>query len=425
VRTEVGLKCEADARPDVETPVVVPGGARSRRPLLLGVGGLVVLLVGIALAVSSRGGGGGRQPAALAPVGRWSQAPDLVSIRGTTSAVVLRDGRVLVAGGGVGQIPLAATEIFDPASGQWRSTGNLTQPRRGVAAVLLADGRVLASGGRGENGNPSAAAELYDPATGRWTATAAMAEGRLGHSLTALADGRVLAAGGTVTGVAPTGGTQSVRPDATAELYDPTKGAWAAVAPMGSPRFEHTATLLVDGRVLVAGGQGADGPLASSEIFDPAVSAFIRSNDMGEARTNHAAVRLADRGVLVVGGAGGANGDLSLASAEVFDPNRGAWVRVAPLAQARTGETATLLGDGRVLVAGGESASRGTRRSLSSAEVYDARSGTWRSAGSMACPRSEQAATLLSDGSVLVVAGDAAFPGQQPDPKGCADRYVP
>ncbi|MFN2608029.1 MAG: kelch repeat-containing protein [Acidimicrobiales bacterium] len=426
VRTEVGLKCENDAQPDVQTPDVVFGGASSRRPLFLGLAGLaVVIVLGIIVLASSGGGGGSSTPTTLAAVGTWTSAPDLAAIRGTTSAVVLKDGRVLVAGGSVGQIPLAATEIFDPAAGQWHPAGDLTAPRRGLAAVMLPDGRVLATGGRGEDGDPSAVADIFDPASGKWTATGPMTKGRLGHSLTALADGRVLAVGGTAIGLAPTGGTQSVRPDASAEIFDPATGAWTPVASMATPRFEHTATLMADGKVLIAGGQGTNGLLASTEIYDPAVSAFIRSNDMTEARTNQAAVRLNDRSVLVVGGTGGPNGDVSLATAEVFDPNRGAWVRVGPLTEARTGETATLLADGRVLVAGGESAVRGTRRSLASAELYEPGRNAWRSANSMACPRSEQAAVLLGDGSVLVVAGDAAFPGQNPDPKGCADRYHP
>jgi hypothetical protein len=143
------------------------------------------------------------------------------------------------------------------------------------------------------------------------------------------------------------------------------------------------------------------------------------------ARANHAASLLADGSVLVVGGAGGQGGDVSVASAEVFDPRQGSWTSVGGLAQARTGHTATVLGDGRVLVAGGESAARGARRSLNSAEVYDPRAREWRSAGDMRCPRSEQAAALLRDGTVLVVAGDAAFPGKAPIAQSCTDRYQP
>ncbi|MDP9389435.1 MAG: kelch repeat-containing protein, partial [Actinomycetota bacterium] len=203
----------------------------------------------------------------------------------------------------------------------------------------------------------------------------------------------------------------------------------ASAAPMGSPRFEHTATPLADGRVLVTGGLGpADGdlrPLASTEIYDPAANAFVRSTDLSEGRTNHAAAPLPDGLVLVAGGAGGVNGDVSLRSAEVFDARQGSWTTVALLAESRTGHTATALADGRVLVAGGESVSRGSRRSLTSAEVFEPSARAWRSAGSMACPRSEHAAVPLGDGTVLVAAGDTAFPGKSPIAQSCVDRYQP
>jgi hypothetical protein len=171
---------------------------------------------------------------------------------------------------------------------------------------------------------------------------------------------------------------------------------------------------------------GKIGALASTELYDPAADAFVSSRNLTEARTNHAAVLLADKSsVLVVGGSGGPNADISLGSAEVFDSRSGSWNRVSPLNVARTGETATLLSDGRVLVAGGESNEKGQRRSLKGAEVYDPNTQEWRSAGDMACPRSEAAAVLLGDNTVLVVAGDAAFPGQNNIAQGCADRYQP
>jgi len=81
--------------------------------------------------------------------------------------------------------------------------------------------------------------------------------------------------------------------------------------------------------------------------------------------------------------------------------------------------------DGRVLVAGGELVTRGNRRALNTAEIFTLDKREWRSAGMMNCPRSEASAALLGDSSVLVVAGDFASPGQQPDPKGCVDRYRP
>lgn len=427
VRTDVGLKCEADAK-GVELPKEALAMLRpSRTPLYLGLAGLGVLLVFVLVLALRGGGNDNKAQAPLPPTGTWTDVPDLASVRGTTSAVVLKDGKVLVAGGGVGQIPVAAAEVYDPGPGQWKATGSLTTARRGLQAVLLQDGRVLATGGIA-GGDLLASAEIYDPSTGKWVATGSMTIPRLGHTLTVLSDGRVLATGGSSV---DTGGSGQIRPDATAEVFNPATGTWKATGgAMNVARFEHTATLLDDGRVLVTGGQGlpvsGQSPaLASTELYDPAVDAFLKSNDLTEPRFNHTATKLADRSVLVVGGTGGPNNDLSLSTAEVFAPSSNSWSRVGPLTQGRTGHTATLMTDGRVLVAGGEQTSRGTHRSLATAELYTPDKREWRSAGTMKCPRSEESAVLLGDGSVLVVAGDFAAPGQQPDPKGCADRFRP
>ncbi len=431
VRTEVGLKCEEDA-----TPAAIPEKALammrpSRKPLYLGLGGAALAAVLIVGLLVSSGGDGESPTTTLPPVGTWRQAPDLATIRGTTTAVLLKDGRVLVAGGGVGAIPIDAAELFDAPSGTWKATGALKQARRGHTAALLADGRVLIAGGRDADGEPMASAEVYDPNTGQWTTTAPMSIGRIGHSATTLRDGRVLVAGGTSRGPSGASGGQTIRPDASAEIFDPSANTWKATAPMRTARFEQTATALPDGKVLLAGGQGpAEGgrltALDSAELYDPAADGFVSTTNLGEARTNHAAVLLNDgSSVLVMGGNGGPNADVSLATAELFDSRAGSWTTVGPISGTRTGHSADLLPDGRVLIAGGEQATKGQRRSLTSAEVYDPQSREWRSAGSMQCPRSEHASVVLGDGTVLVVAGDAAFPGQNPIAQGCADRYQP
>jgi hypothetical protein len=440
VRTEVGLKCHADARP-AEVPKEALALLRpSRARLYVGLAGLVLAAAAVAF-LALRPAEEEVLPSALPPVGTWTEIPGLATIRGTASVTPLPDGSLLVAGGGVGQIGLRAAELFDPPSGQWRATGELAEARRGHAAVALPDGRVLVAGGINE-GILLASTEIYDPARGTWSPAAPMSVARVGHSLTVLADGRVLAAGGTI-GEAPAPGgqaggqpggqaggqasaaAQTITPDASAEIYDPAAGAWRPAEPMAAARYEHTATLLGDGRVLIAGGRGGSQPLATTELFDPAIGGFVGSTDLSEPRANHTAVRLADGSVLVAGGSGGPDGDLSLATAELFQPGQAGWTQVAPLTQGRTGHAATLLADGRVLVTAGESTARGSRRSLDTAEVFDPGQREWRSAGKMACPRSEQAAALLADGSVLVVAGDAAFPGQAPVAQGCADRYRP
>jgi N-acetylneuraminic acid mutarotase len=431
VRTDVGLKCETDAKGVELSKETLAMLRPSRTPVYLGIAGIAVLLALIVFGLT-RGGGKSETPTASLPaVGTWTAVPDLVNIRGTTTEVVLKDGRALAAGGGVGQQAVAAAEIFDPTAGVWQATGSLNEARRGHQAVLLGDGRVLVAGGIA-GGDLLSSTEIYDPGTGKWTLMAPMSVPRLGSTLTLLTNGNVLVTGGTAADTASgTGGGQTIRPDATAELYNVAANKWTKTAgAMSTPRFEHTATALDDGRVLIAGGQGpptngSTAALASTEIYDPAVDSFRKSNDMGDARFNHTAVKLPDRTVMVVGGAGGTNGDTSLSTAEVFNPGDGSWTSAGTLTGSRTGHVATVFPDGRVMVAGGESVTRGNRRSLATAEIFALDKREWRSAGSMNCPRSEASAALLGDGSVLVVAGDFAAPGQQPDPKGCADRYRP
>ena len=431
VRTDVGLKCEADAKGVELSKETLAMLRPSRTPLYLGVAGIGVLLALIIFGLTRGGGDGETNVAQLPAVGTWTASPDLVSIRGTTTAVVLKDGRALAIGGGVGQQAVAAVEVFDPNSGVWTASTPMNNPRRGHQATLLGDGRVMVAGGIHE-GELLSSVEIFDPASSRWTTVAPLSVPRLGNTLTLLNNGNVLVTGGTsAENAAGTGGNQTIRPDATAEVYNVAANKWTTTSgAMSTPRFEHTATALDDGRVLIAGGQGPPiagvaGALASTEIYDPAVDSFRKSNDMGDARFNHTALKLPDRTVMVIGGAGGQNGDTSLSTAEVFNPGDGGWTNVGALTGSRSGHVAAVFPDGRVVVAGGESITRGNRRSLNTAEIFALDRREWRSAGQMNCPRSEASAALLGDGSVLVVAGDFAAPGQQPDPKGCADRYRP
>lgn len=424
VRTEVGLKCEACAKPAVTTPTRL--SRRSRMPLVLGVVGLVAVAAAVVLFVGSPEPGVERVTAE--PQGTWSQAGGPGSIRGTTVALPVGDG-VLVAGGGVGAIPLDAGELYDPASDRWEATGSLEHARRGHQGVVLDDGRVLVAGGFAQ-GEVLDVVETYDPQERTWSPAEPLQTPRLGHTLTVLDDGRVLAVGGTgPEGAGGAGGGQTLRPQDSAEVYDPSTGTWQSVGSMGAARFEHTATRLGDGRVLIAGGLGGDGDeltaLSSAELYDPAADTFLGTNPMADGRANHTAVALNDGQVLVAGGGGGERGDASLATAEVFQARQGSWEQVGALAGPRRGATATRLVDGRVLVVGGELVQGGTRRSLDTAELFDPDAAEWVPAGSMSCPRSEHAAVLLDDGDVLVVAGDAAFPGQAPAAQSCADRYRP
>ncbi|GAC1602080.1 MAG: hypothetical protein NVS3B21_30060 [Acidimicrobiales bacterium] len=434
VRTEVGTKCETCARPvTLRVKRTTPWPDR-RTVALIGAGG-VLAVVAVLLLVTGRHAARRATPL-LASLGSWAPAPSLSDIRGTAAVVRLPDGTVLAAGGGVGSLPLAAADIYDPGTRSWTPTAPLGHARRGAAVVLLKDGRALVAGGVA-GADLLSSVEIYEPAAHRWVAAAPMAIPRLGATLTVLNNGDVLATGGTTTGgEGGTGGGQAISPTASAEIFRAATGAWTPTAPMGTTRFDASATALADGRVLVVGGFGGPGvrrsgdrpqlsPLRSAELYDPAVGTFNGAGVLGEGRAGHVAVRLDDGSILVAGGLGGLEGSVSLGSVERYDPQAGRWSQLTPMRQPRSGAAAVVLGGGRVLVEGGERVEQGARTSLSSAELFDPESASWRSAGNMSCPRSGQGVAALGDGSVVVVAGDTAFPGQAPVAQSCVDRYTP
>jgi N-acetylneuraminic acid mutarotase len=205
-----------------------------------------------------------------ASAGTWSAGPDLPGEAGryAMTATTLGDGTVLLAGGNSGapdaSAALSTVDIYSTATG-WSAAASMQVARFDQAAVLLADGRVLVAGGSDGNGAALASAEIYDPATGQWTLTGNMLSPRFGLTLSMLGNGRVLAVGGYSSATSPA--------LASAEIYDPTTGAWSATASLTEGRRYQSATVLADGRVLVAGGHGAgiDSYLASSEVYTPAV----------------------------------------------------------------------------------------------------------------------------------------------------------
>ena len=286
---------------------------------------------------------------------------------------------------------LASAELYNPKTGTFTPTGPMSIARIDQTATLLQDGDVLIAGGWDSSGAPLASAELYDPKTGTFRKTGSMTTPRVFDTATLLSAGRVLVTGG----VADKGGSVI---NASAELYDAMTGVFSVTGSMIVPRVYHTATLLHDGRVLVVGGESD-----SAEIYDPATATFTPTGSMAATRSMHTATLLADGRVLVLGGESDDTGSIS--SAELFDPATGRFSSAGSMHDARKNHVAVLLPNGSVLVASGDDFSASGEVDLNSAELYDPNTGTFSITGSLETARVYATATILGDGSVLVVGG--------------------
>lgn len=326
----------------------------------------------------------------------WSPTASLGQARAAGTATLLTSGpnagKVLVAGG-TSVNSTNTAEIYDPATGTGVWANSMAQARYFHTATTLSDGRILIAGGalNGASGG-IAQAELYDPVAGTFTSAGTMVTGRFLHTATLLANGTVLVTGGQA------GGTLL----ASAEIYAPPttsnpSGNWTAVGSLGTARTAHTATLLPNGNVLVAGGQDSTfSATASTEQFSPASKTFSAGHAMLSARAYHTAT--ARGGSVYLIGGFGPSGEVK--QTDVFG---GAWFSAgASLNDARDSHTATLLPNGDILVAGGEDAAQvGT----TSVEVLGAATGTFSVKASMSSGRLYHMATLLPNGDVFVTGG--------------------
>ncbi len=330
------------------------------------------------------------------------------------AAALLADGRVLLVGSDA--ITAAYAEIFDPeangGAGGFETTGAPTSFFPALHSLtLLRDGRVLVVGGcpcvlSDSHIESSTKAELYDPDTGVFSPTNDAVRDRVNHSATLLPSGKVLIAGAIDEAPSPK--------QSTAELFDPDADGGAGefgelAEAMSTPHGAHTATLLPTGEVLIFGGDQASAELYVGDVGDEdGPGGFAATDDMGAGRYLHSATVLADGRALLAGGLGGTGGLQALASAELFDPNGGgggSFSTTDSMAEARAAHTATLLADGRVLLAGGQSLTQPT----ASAELFDPSGGggvgSFSAAASMAHARLLHTATTLPDGRILVTGG--------------------
>ena len=327
----------------------------------------------------------------------FTQTGSMSTPRYYHTATRLNDGRVLVVGGYDAEgRTLASAEIYNPSTGTWSNTGGLHYARTDHQAVLLNSGKVLVFGGFNILTEQClSTAELYDPSTGVWATTGPMTFGRRLFASTKLADGKVLAVGGYL-------GNQNL---ASAEKYDPASDTWSSAGNMLTPRRNHTATTLNNGKVMVVGGgRGSDSTgfqsFSSSEIYNPLNNQWSQTGSLTTHRGGHTATLLPDGRVLVAAG-GQNNSSNFLSSAEVYDSGQGVWSPAGSIAVTRQEHAATLLADGRVLVTGGH----GWDGTTATAGIFSSSSGSWDTAPSMLQPRGLHTATLLNNQQVLVVGG--------------------
>jgi hypothetical protein len=267
-------------------------------------------------------------------------------------------------------------------------------------ATLLPSGDVMVAGGY-DGSTQTSETELYSATAGSWTQTGSMNYPREAQTASLLRNGKVLVAGGANSEI-----FHDFDALTSAEIYDPVSNTWTVTGAMNVRRLAHAATTLNDGRVLVSGGAlefYSPGPVTNAcEIYDPATGAWTLTGFMMTNRSFHSATLLPNGKVLV---AGGTDDNSSFSSAEVFDPTMGTWTATSnSMAYGRFGHSATLLPNGKVLVIGGYNAAENT--TLGSGELYDPATSTWTLIENvMSDTRYHHTTTLLPDGQLLIAGG--------------------
>jgi hypothetical protein len=322
--------------------------------------------------------------------GSFSPTGAMRTARSSHTATLLPSGSILIAGGQSAAGVLASAELYDPKTGRFSPTGSMTTARFGHTATLVGGGLVLIAGGYDVHEHPLASAEVYHPETGTFSDTGSMSLARVGYAASSLQNGCALIVGGSDY-------YNYDREYASAELYDPKSGTFVPTGSLRRARHDHTATLLGDGRVLVAGGgRGVEG-LTSAEIYDPLTGLFGPTGSMMQSRNGQSATLLRDGRVLVAGG-------LS-EPAELYDPKTGKFTPTGRMVALRSRPTGTLLRDGRVLLVGTWCWYQCGMPETPVGELYDPATGAFSPTVFAAATLSNHTATLLPGGPVLIAGG--------------------
>jgi hypothetical protein len=329
-----------------------------------------------------------------------SSGPSSCNGSGSGNSASASSTKVLIAGGedSSGSI-LDSAELYDPSAGTFSYVGNsMSDGRAFQTATLLKDGRVLVAGGVNNGGSVIDSTDLYASSSSKFSATAAMTDPRQQFAATLLNNGEVLISGGLAN-------EDSTSGLYTAELYEPSSNTFVAVGNMVDARSAQTSTLLKNGQVLIAGGISAAGTsFTGAELYDPSTNSFSSTGSLNDARAFHTATHLSSGKVLIAGGEDPSG--KSVDTAELYDPSTGTFSAVGNMKAARQSHQATLLSDGEVLITGGETIVRDTTTVLDTAELYDPTTGKFTSAGTMTDGRVFHTTTLLGNGEVLLAGGE-------------------
>ncbi|MHB2025875.1 MAG: kelch repeat-containing protein [Elusimicrobiota bacterium] len=301
-------------------------------------------------------------------------------------------------------------ECYNPSQNTWAfcarpNAGTLFTGRFGQSATLLPNGNLVFLGGLTCSGASCATPASWAAVGGKsgiqyfnasFSGGPSMANARSNFTATLLGSGKVLVAGGS----------QGNAVLNQAEIYNPATNAFSPTALMETPRDYHTATLLVNGNVLAAGGFTSNGTSTgttnTAEIYYPASGLWAPTSSMSAPRENQTATMLDNGDVLVAGGYN-SNTLQYLNTAEIYYSTSATWAATGNMNYARGNHTATLLQNGDVLVVGGTNAGG----LLSTAELYNPNTGTWAAAAPIPQAVNRHSATLLPDGKVLVAGGNS------------------
>ena len=344
-----------------------------------------------------------------------STSPPEITVEGITlqfprahhTVTRLADGKMLVVGGSRSPDEhLATVEIYNPDNESISQVASLNTARHDHTATLLRDGRVLVIGGYNSTEQWLSDAEVYNPSTDTWVVVPPLYPHGVWHTATLLEDGRVLVVGGTIS-AGYGSGTERV------EIFDPKTMSWIEAAPLEYKRSSHTAQLLADGRVLIAGGAGNNDIPEGGDalLYDPQKNTWTTTGPMIQAPLLAQSVRLLDGRVLVAGGfVAGELVPRVIASAEIYDPVSNTWTDAASLSEARYAYNLVLLPGGQVLAIDGarEWDSVWNERSfVRQIEIYDPVEDRWNSGGDLLRPGAFAAAALLPDGRIWVTGGQS------------------